>query len=520
MKNAPALDVAHAAAGAHIAALNPLDEHNRELQAHTHPPDWRNPSPEGRYNMVVIGAGPAGLVTAAATAGLGGKVALIERALLGGDCLNVGCVPSKALIRCAKAIADVRCAGKFGVKLNGSATVDFGAVMARMRRLRARMSHHDAAARFTELGVDVYLGEARFDGPGAVAVGGQRLEFARALVATGARAAAPPIEGLEETGYLTNETLFSLTELPRRLAIIGAGPIGCEMAQSFARFGAEVTLIEAGNRILPRDDADAAAIVMKAMTQDGVRVVCGGKTARVDANSAGKVVRVTCDGTPHEIRVDEILVSAGRAPNVETLNLEAAGVDHDTRQGVKVNDYLQTTNPKIYAAGDVASRYKFTHAADAMARIVVQNAFFFGRARTSALTVPWATYTDPEVAHVGLSLEEANQRGVALDTITVGLNEVDRAVLDGEEDGFVRVHLRKGSDRVLGATIVARHAGELISEFTALMAAGKGLGTLAKTIHPYPTQAEAIKKAADAYNRTRLTPRVKGIFETLLAWRR
>lgn len=500
--------------------LQPLDEHNQQLQAHTHPANWRNPTPRGRYNMVVIGAGPAGLVTAAAIAGLGGKVALIERGLLGGDCLNVGCVPSKALIRCAHAAAAVRDAPAFGVRVEGEVTVDFPAVMTRMRRLRAKLSHHDSASRFTDLGVDVYLGEARFLGRGAIAVAGQELRFARALIATGARAAAPPMEGSADAGFLTNESLFSLTELPRRLTVIGAGPMGCEMAQAFARFGSQVTLMEAGARIMPRDDEDAAAIVARAMARDGVHIIFGAKITRVDMDGGEKVIRAHSDGHDQQFRADEILVSAGRTPNVESLNLEAAGVKYDARQGVMVNDYLQTTNPRIYAAGDVASMFKFTHTADAMARIVVQNTLFFGRAKVSALTIPWVTYTGPEVAHTGLTPEAAAQRGLAIDTITIGLHEVDRAVLDGEEEGFARIHLRKGSDRILGATIVARHAGEMISGITAAMTLDKGLGSLGKTIHPYPTQAEVIKKIADTANRKRLTPRVKSFLRTLLACRR
>jgi len=503
-----------------IPALHPLDEHNRLLQSRVHPSDWKNPTPDGRYNLVVIGGGPAGLVSAVAAAGMGGKVALIERELLGGDCLNVGCVPSKALIRCAKAAADVRSAGNFGIRVDGEVAVDFPAVMERMRRLRASMSSHDSARRFSEMGIDVFLGEAKFIGPESVEVGGKSLSFARALVATGARAAVLPIDGLSEAGYLTNETIFSLTELPERLAVIGGGPIGCEMAQAFARLGSEVTLIEAGPGIMPRDDPDAARIVHAALQNDGVTIVCGGKAVSVQADGADKVLNLSCEGDEITLCVDHILVAVGRAPNVEALDLEAAGIEYDTREGIAVNEYLQTSNPKVYAAGDVASPFKFTHAADAMARIVLQNALFFGRSKASALTIPWCTYTDPEVAHVGLLPADAKERGIELHTITVPLTEVDRAILDGEEEGFCRIHLRQGSDKILGATIVGRHAGDMISEITAVMVAGKGLGSLSKTIHPYPTQSEVIKKAADAYNRTRLTPNVLSLFKTILAWRR
>lgn len=506
--------------GALESALYPLDDHNLLLQRHTHPVDWKNPDPSGRYNLVVIGAGPAGLVAAAGAAGLGAKVALIERGLMGGDCLNVGCVPSKALIRCAHAAADVRDAARFGVHVTGEPRIDFGAVMERMRRLRAGLSHHDSMARFTELGIDVFLGEAAFDGRHSVVVSGQRLMFSRALIATGARAIAPPIEGLEEAGYLTNETVFSLTELPPRLAVVGAGPIGCEMAQAFARLGSRVTLIEAGLQIMPREEEEAAKIVHDALIRDGVMIVCGGKAASIETEGSERILHLICHGEKRDLRVDAVLIGVGRAPNVEHLGLAAAGVEYDIKQGVRVNDYLQTTNPRIYAAGDVASVYKFTHAADAMARIVLRNALFFGRERVSALVVPWCTYTDPEVAHVGLTEQEAEQRGVAIESISVRLDTVDRAVLDGELEGFARIHLKKGTDQILGATLVSRRAGETISEITAIMVAGKGLSTLARTIHPYPTQAEIIKKVADAYNRRKLTPTLKRLFQTLLAWRR
>ncbi len=504
----------------HLAPLEPMDEHNARWREYVHPEGWQNPTPQERYNMVVIGAGPAGLVTAAAVAGMGGKVALVERGLLGGDCLNVGCVPSKALIRCAKAAAEARNGDTFGVRIEGQVSANFGKVMERLRNLRAGLSHHDSAARFTELGVDVFLGEGHFSGKDTIEVAGAQLKFARALIATGARAAAPPIKGLDTIAYLTNETLFTLTELPKRLAIIGGGPIGCEMAHAFARLGSEVTLIEAGGRILPRDDADAAQLVEAAMKRDGVQVLCGGKTLEVSEEGQEKRLRLTCNDVQSELAVDEVLLAAGRAPNVEALNLKRAGIDFDSKQGVLVNDYLQTSNRRVYAAGDVASAYKFTHAADAMARIVVRNALFFGRQKVSALKIPWATYTDPEIAHIGMTAEEAKKKESEISVTRVEFKDVDRAVLDGDEEGFVRIYTKKGSDKVLGATIVGRHAGDLISEITTLMMAGKGLGTLASTIHPYPTQAEILKKAADAYNRTRLTPGVKRVFEVLLKWRR
>ncbi|MCI0677345.1 MAG: mercuric reductase, partial [Phycisphaerales bacterium] len=393
--------------------LQPLDEHNQRLLRAAHPPDWVNPTPSGRYNLVVIGAGTAGLVTAAGAAGLGARVALIERKLMGGDCLNFGCVPSKALIRCARAAADARSAGEFGVAVPGSVTVDFGAVMERMRRLRAQIAPHDSAERFRSLGIDVFIGEAKFTGPDLIQVAGQTLRFSRACIATGARASAPPIPGLNETGYLTNETVFNLTELPRRLAVIGAGPIGCELAQSFARFGSSVTLIESESRIMPREDPEAVAFVEASLKRDGVRIVCGGRAATITTNAVtgDRIVALQCGDEKIDLHVDEILVGVGRTPNVVGLGLEAAGVRFDPRKGVEVNDHLRTSNRRIYAAGDVCSTppYKFTHAADAMARIVIKNALFFGRAKASRLVMPWCTYTDPEIAHVGMYEMDAKQ---------------------------------------------------------------------------------------------------------------
>jgi len=498
----------------------PADDHDKLLLENVRPAGWQNPKPAERYNLVVLGAGTAGLVTAAGAAGLGAKVALVERAEMGGDCLNVGCVPSKALLRCARAFADVRDAAGFGVAVPQAAHVDFAAVMERMRKLRASLSPVDSASRFRSLGVDVFFGDARFSGSDAVEVGGKRLRFRKAVIATGARAAALPIPGLAESGYLTNETVFSLAELPRRLAVIGAGPIGCELAQAFARFGSRVTLLEVAPQILIREDPDAAARIERALVDDGITIFAGCKVKSIRRQHDERVLEIELKDRALQVQADAVLLGVGRAPNVEGLNLEAAGVAYDAQRGVQVNELLQTTNPRVYAAGDVCSAFKFTHAADAMARVAIRNALFFGRAKASSLTIPWCTYTDPEIAHVGLYEKEAREKGIDVVTFTQDLAEVDRAVLDGETDGFVRVHLRKGSDEILGATIVARHAGEMLGEITLAMVAKIGLGKIADTIHTYPTQALAIKKVGDAYNRTRLTPRVKRLFEGWFKWTR
>jgi pyruvate/2-oxoglutarate dehydrogenase complex dihydrolipoamide dehydrogenase (E3) component len=503
-----------------LLPLAPADDHNQRLIEHVHPTGWRNPTPASRYNLVVIGAGTAGLVIAAGAAGLGAKVALVERDLMGGDCLNFGCVPSKAIIRASRAAAEVRDAQRFGIHVPDGLHVDFGAVMERMRRLRADLSVNDSAARLAGLGVDVFIGDARFSGRDTVIVGDTALRFRRAAIATGARAADLPIAGLQETGYLTNETVFSLTELPARIAVIGGGPIGCELAQALRRFGAEVTLLEVAPQILIREDRDAAARVERALVRDGVVLLTHCNISAVERRGREKLIRFEHRGMAAELAIHEIIVGVGRVPVVAGLNLAAAGVACDRATGVAVNDYLRTTNPRIYAAGDVCSQFKFTHTADAMARIVIRNALFYGRARMSELTIPWCTYTDPEIAHVGLFEADANSRGIKLQTFVQEFDAVDRAILDGETDGFVKVHVTAGRDRIVGATVVASHAGEMLSELTLAIAKEIGLGAIADVIHPYPTQAEALRKLGDQYNRTRLTPRVKRIFERWLAWTR
>jgi pyruvate/2-oxoglutarate dehydrogenase complex dihydrolipoamide dehydrogenase (E3) component len=503
-----------------LPQLQPFDVHNQKLESNVHPRDWGNPTPNGIYNMVVIGGGTAGLVTAAGAAGLGAKVALIERELLGGDCLNVGCVPSKAIIAAARRAAQVRDAAEFGINVPAGVTMDFGKAMERMRKLRADISPHDSAVRFRDLGIDLYLGEGKFIDANTVEVDGQRLKFKKACIATGARASAPPIPGLDEVDYLTNEKLFSLADLPKRFGIIGGGPIGCEMAQSFARFGSEVFLVESSQGILPREDPDAARIVQESLARDGVKFLCCGKELRLSNANEGKVrLQVDSAGRSYDEVVDKLLVAVGRAPNVEGLGLEAAGVEF-TKKGVVVNDRQQTTNPSIYAAGDICSPYQFTHAADFMARNVLRNALFMGRAKTSAMVIPWATYTEPEIAHVGLYEKDAKERGIEVNTFTQPLSGVDRAILSGETDGFVRVHVEKGTDKLLGATVVGANAGDMIGELTLAMANGLGLGKIANTIHPYPTVAEAIRKVGDLYNKTRLTPRVQNVMSKWLAWSR
>jgi pyruvate/2-oxoglutarate dehydrogenase complex dihydrolipoamide dehydrogenase (E3) component len=498
------------------------DEFDRALVDNVHPDGWTNPTPDGPYNLVVVGAGTAGLVSASGAAGVGARVALIERAHMGGDCLNVGCVPSKALLSSARAAAEVRDAGRLGIRIQGEVSVDFQAVMERMREVRARISPLDSAARFRdELGVDVYLGDARFVGDGRIEVAGRTLEYRKAVIATGARPFVPPIPGLERSGYLTNESIFDLRERPERLVVLGGGPIGCELAQAFRRFGCQVSIVEKADQFLVREDPDAAAILFDTFTREGIDVHLSTGLVRVEVGEDGSRRAILEQGGKEEaLPFDEILVAVGRSPNVTGLGLESVSVEFDTQRGVQVNDTLRTTNRNVYAAGDVCMQHKFTHAADFAARTVVRNALFFGRQRLSALTIPWCTYTDPEIAHVGLYERDAREKGVELDTYVREFSDVDRAIAEGREEGFAKVHVARGKDTILGATIVGRDAGDMISEVSLAMAGGLGLSAISNVIHPYPTRAEAIRQLGDAYNRTRLTPGVKALFERFLVWRR
>ena len=498
--------------------LLPDDEWNRALAHNVHPKEWINPEPSGRYHLVVIGAGTAGLVTAAIGAALGARVALIEKHFMGGDCLNVGCVPSKGIIAASRAWSKMEQINEFGIFIAGEKKFDFGTGMERMRRLRARISHNDSAQRFLQLGVDLYFGEGCFTSSKTVSVNGKQLQFKKAAICTGARAEAPPIPGLKEAGFLTNETIFTLTNLPPRMAVIGGGPIGCEMAQAFARFHSHVSHFVKGNQLLPREDADAAKILQDQMRKDGVSLIFNAKITRVTSYGMEKVVHYEMDGVKKEQIVDEILVGVGRAPNVEGMGLKEVGVQYDLKSGVAVNDLLQTTNPGIFAAGDVCFPFQFTHTADAMAQILIQNALFphpfgLGYAKADKMVIPWCTYTAPEIAHVGMNEDNAKRDGIKMDTFMISLSDLDRAILDGEEEGFARVHVAKGTDKILGATIVAAHAGEMISQFTLAIKNGIGLGAIAGTIYPYPTQSEAIKKTANEWRKSVFTQQKKNILK-------
>ncbi len=500
-------------------AFNPADLSNQALLSHVRPHGWTAPQPLARYDLVVIGGGTAGLVTAAGAAGLGATVALVERDRLGGDCLNTGCVPSKALLASAHAAAAIARGAALGVQATLDA-VDFAAVMARVRATRAAIAPHDSAARFAGLGVHVFFGAAAFTSPSSVDVNGARLSFSRAVIATGARPAIPDIEGLHGADVLTSESIFELTEQPRRLAILGGGAVGCELAQAFARLGTRVYLLEAAPRLLPREDPDAADVIRDALQRDGVTVMTGATAHHAVRRDTGWQLTITRGAIGDTLDVDRVLVAVGRRANTEGLAIAAAGVGADAGGRVIVNDYLRTANRRIYAAGDVCLPWQFTHAADWSARLVIRNALFAGRARVSALVLPRATFTEPELASIGLTLEEAQARGQAVTPFEVPFAAVDRAVADDCTRGFLRVLVRSGSDRILGATIVGPRAGELVSEIAVAMRAGIGLAGLSNVVHPYPGYADAIRRAADACNRTRLTPRAARLLRAWLTLRR
>jgi pyruvate/2-oxoglutarate dehydrogenase complex dihydrolipoamide dehydrogenase (E3) component len=479
---------------------------------------------KGVYNVVVIGAGTAGLVTAAGTAGLGGRVALIERNLMGGDCLNFGCVPSKALISSARLIQQIRESEKWGLDQQEPQFV-FEKVFARMRERRAKIAPHDSKERFESLGVDVFHGEARFVSPHEVEVNGQRLRAKNFVIATGSRATVPKIEGIDGVPYFTNETIFDgLMKKPETMIVLGGGPIGCELAQTFCRLGTRVTIIQRGEQLLPREDRDVAEFLERRLVNEGVRIIKNVDARAVATSDAGKVALEFLDRPSGGLAertffADALLVATGRRPNLESQDLKSAGVDVNEK-GLRVTDYLQTSQRHIYAVGDVIGPFLFTHMADAQARVVVRNIlmpFQFLREKMDYSVVPWCTYVDPEIAHVGLGERETKRQNIDYDVFIVPLEDVDRAVVESEEGGFAKILTHKGSDKILGATIVAPHAGDLLHEFVIAMKAGIGMATIASTIHAYPTLAELARKAGDKYNRTRLTPTAKKVFTWLYA---
>ena len=467
------------------------------------PDEWRNPVPREVYDLAIVGAGPAGLAAADSAARLGFSVALIERYRLGGNSLNVGSAPSKALIRTAYVYDTMRDAEAFGAPAPALPALDFAEVQARLRRIRTRIAAGHPVHTLITLGVDVFFGPAQFDGSHSLRVDEARVRFRKALVATGARPTAPKIAGLEEAGYRTSTTIFDMPSLPGSLAVVGGGPLGCELAQAFCRLGSHVTIVQNEAKFLPREERDAAEILSRSMARDGVIIRLNTTVVGARRDGAVKILQTVNDDVTADIEADEILLSVGRSPNVEDMDLPAAGVAFDLDRGVQIDDFLCSTNPDVYAAGDVCLELKFTNAAQASACIAVENALTGAQRRHSGLVIPWCTYCDPEIAHIGLHVWEARLRSIPIKSFTVMMQDVDRALTDGEETGFVKIHVAEGSDRILGATIVASRASEMINEMAVIMSAGTGLDALAEVVHTYPAQSEAIMLAAQAYRRAR-----------------
>ena len=471
--------------------MNAID-FDTQTEALLCPPDYVNPTPKDRYHLVVVGAGSAGLICAIGAAGLGAKVALIEKAAMGGDCLNYGCVPSKALLAYTHA--------------HENAT--FAEAFEHMRKVRADIAPHDSVQRYSELGVDVFFGDAQFNDAGKICVGDTVFNTRRTVLCTGASASVPPVPGLADVDPLTNESVFSLQDAPRRLAILGGGVIGCELATVFARLGVETHIFEMTPRILPLELEDAAEDVAASLQALGVHLHLGHPVTNV----AGDSTQATITSDAGSVEVDRVLVALGRAPNTRNLNLDKAGVELDERGFIRSDDKLRTTNKEIFTAGDCTAKLQFTHHADAQARVVVQNALILPSASTAGFVVPHCTYTQPEIASVGVVKEASDAEH---DVYTWDLAELDRSRAQGS-GGRVIVVTAKGKDKIEGASIVAPEAGELIAMICILMSNGMGLSAAGKTILPYPTRSEFIKRLADAYNRTRVTPLVSRIFDTWL----
>jgi pyruvate/2-oxoglutarate dehydrogenase complex dihydrolipoamide dehydrogenase (E3) component len=471
------------------------------------PEDWENPEPRSAYDLAIVGAGPAGLAAAESAARLGFSVVLIERNRVGGNSLNVGSVPSKAIIRTGRVYSAMREAEELGAPVPNEPALEFGKVMARMRRVRMRISEHHSVHELAALGIDIVFGSARFDSTDALLVGDTRLHFKKALIATGARPRAPDIAGLDQTGYRTSATIFEMTALPKRLAVIGGGPLGCELAQAFCRLGSHVTIVQNDAKFLPREERDAAEILSRSLARDGVEIRLNTTVVGARRERGAKVLAIVNNDLTGDIEADEILLSVGRAPNVEELNLKVADVEFDTDQGIKVDDFLSSTNSNVYAAGDVCLALKFTNAAQSSARMAVRNALTGSHERQSSIATPWCTFCDPEIAHIGLHVWEARQQSIPIKSFTVMMHDVDRSITDGQDTGFVKIHTAERSDRILGATIVASRASELINEMAVIMSAGIGMNALAEVVHTYPAQSEAIMLAAQAYKRSDMAAR-------------
>ena len=477
------------------------------------------------YNMVVIGAGSAGLVSAYIAAATKAKVALIEKHRMGGDCLNTGCVPSKALIRSAKLLSHIARSREFGIA-RASAEFEFADVMQRVQRVVTAIEPHDSVERYTGLGVDCIAGTARITSPWTVEVatdaGPKTLATRNIVIAAGARPFVPPIPGLAEIGCLTSDTVWTLRKLPKRLLVLGGGPIGCELAQAFARFGAAVTQVEMLPRLLVREDPEVSALVQQRFEAEGIRVLAGHKAKRFVVEGGEKVLVAEHEGQDVRIPFDEVLVAVGRIANTAGYGLEELGIGTTRARTIETDDYLQTIYPNIFAAGDVAGPFQFTHAAAHQAWYAAVNALFgsFRRFKADYRVIPWTTFTEPEVARVGLNEQEAKEKNVPHEVTVYGIGDLDRAIADEEAHGFVKVLTAPGTDRILGVTIAGEHAGDLIAEYVLAMKHGLGLAKILGTIHTYPTMAEANKYAAGAWKRGTVTQGQWAFLAAFQAWRR
>ncbi|GAB5498436.1 MAG: bifunctional TVP38/TMEM64 family protein/FAD-dependent oxidoreductase [Pseudohongiellaceae bacterium] len=472
-------------------------------------------------NVVVIGGGSAGLVAALIVAGAKAKVMLVEKHKMGGDCLNTGCVPSKSLIRSGRIMAYLRRAEEYGIR-NASGEVDFAAVMSRVRGVIKTIEPHDSVERFTSLGVECLQDEATIETPFRVRVGNRLIHTRSIIVATGARPLVPPIPGLDDVGYLTSDTVWELDELPKKLLVVGGGPIGCELAQAFHNLGAEVTQVDMAERIMPREDEEVSTAVMEQFSRQGIELLTQHKLQRFVMENGKKFMEAEHHGQTVRVEFDQVLIAIGRKPNVEGFGLENLDLPLNDNGTININNSMQTTYPNIFACGDVAGPYQFTHMASFQAFFAAINAVLGGlwRLRASYRVVPWATFTDPEVARVGLSEQEAKDQGVDYEVTRFDLDHLDRALADGEAHGFIKVLTVPGKDKILGATIVGYHAGELIGEFVFAMTHNMGLKKIAAVTHIYPTLLEANKFSANAWRSARLPEKYFPWMERFFRWQR
>lgn len=473
------------------------------------------------YNLVVIGAGSAGLVAAYIAAAVKARVALIEERKMGGDCLNTGCVPSKALIASTRLLSRIKRAGEFGLS-TGPVEVDFEKIMDRVQAIIKKVEPHDSEDRYKGLGVDCFMGRARVLSPFEVSVNGKILTTRNIIVATGARPMIPKIPGLENIRYLTSDTVWDIRTLPPRLVVLGAGPIGCELSQAFSRLGSKVFLIHRGGRIMKKEDPDAAAMVLERFENEGIAVLLNHNIKAIQVSGEEKKLILDHKGVESSIVFDEILIAMGRVPNVKGFGLEELGVELNRQSYIETNEFLQTNFPNIFCSGDVHGRYQFTHTAAHESWYATVNALFGGFKKfvVDYRVIPWATFTDPEVARVGLSESEAQEAGIAYDMVKYGLDDLDRAIADSEDHGFVKVLTEPGKDRILGVTIVGHHAADIVAEFVLAMKHGMGLNKILQTIHIYPTMSEASKYTAGVWKRAHAPKKVLAWLEKYHAFMR